>query len=30
MSTHDPAVALWLAAGYIHDIRVGRYVRTLG
>jgi len=30
MSTHDPAVALWLAAGYIHDTRVGRYVRTLG
>ena len=30
MSTHDPAVALWLAAGYIHDTRVGRYVRSLG
>jgi ribosomal protein S18 acetylase RimI-like enzyme len=29
MSEHDPAVALWLAAGYHHDIRVGRYVRTL-
>ena len=25
----DPAVALWLAAGYSHDTRVGRYVRTL-
>jgi ribosomal protein S18 acetylase RimI-like enzyme len=30
MSEHDPAVALWLAAGYTHDTRVGRYVRTLG
>ena len=30
MSTHDPAVALWLAAGYIHDTRAGGYVRTLG
>ena len=29
MSEHDPAVALWLAAGYHHDHRVGRYVRTL-
>ena len=29
MSEHDPAVALWLAAGYHHDARVGRYVRTL-
>ena len=29
MSEHDPAVALWLAAGYSHDTRVGRYVRTL-
>jgi hypothetical protein len=29
MSGHDPAVALWLAAGYHHDTRVGRYVRTL-
>ena len=29
MSEHDPAVALWLAAGYRHDTRVGRYVRTL-
>ncbi len=29
MSEHDPAVALWLAAGYHHDTRVGRYVRTL-
>jgi ribosomal protein S18 acetylase RimI-like enzyme len=29
MSEHDPAVALWLAAGYTHDTRVGRYVRTL-
>ena len=29
MSEHDPAVALWLAAGYRHDHRVGRYVRTL-
>jgi hypothetical protein len=25
----DPAVALRLAAGYHHDTRVGRYVRTL-
>ena len=24
MSEHDPAVALWLAAGYHHDTRVGR------
>ena len=29
MSEHDPAVALWRAAGYAHDTRVGRYVRTL-
>jgi ribosomal protein S18 acetylase RimI-like enzyme len=29
MSGHDPAVALWTAAGYQHDRRVGRYVRTL-
>jgi ribosomal protein S18 acetylase RimI-like enzyme len=29
VSEHDPAVALWLAAGYTHDPRVGRYVRTL-
>jgi ribosomal protein S18 acetylase RimI-like enzyme len=29
MSEHDPAVALWTAAGYHHDHRVGRYVRTL-
>jgi ribosomal protein S18 acetylase RimI-like enzyme len=29
LSEHDPAVALWLAAGYHHDTRVGRYVRTL-
>jgi ribosomal protein S18 acetylase RimI-like enzyme len=29
MSTHDPAIALWTAAGYHHDHRVGRYVRTL-
>jgi hypothetical protein len=29
MSEHDPAVALWLAAGYTHDTRVDRYVRTL-
>jgi ribosomal protein S18 acetylase RimI-like enzyme len=29
MSEHDPAVALWLSAGYHHDTRVGRYVRTL-
>jgi ribosomal protein S18 acetylase RimI-like enzyme len=29
MSEHDPAVALWLAAGYHHDTRVGRFVRTL-
>jgi ribosomal protein S18 acetylase RimI-like enzyme len=29
MSGHDPAVALWLAAGYRPDHRVGRYVRTL-
>ena len=29
MSEQDPAVALWLAAGYHHDTRVGRYVRTL-
>ena len=29
MSEHDPSVALWLAAGYHHDTRVGRYVRTL-
>ena len=29
MSEHDPAVALWVAAGYHHDTRVGRYVRTL-
>jgi ribosomal protein S18 acetylase RimI-like enzyme len=29
MSEHDPAVALWRAAGYRHDARVGRFVRTL-
>jgi ribosomal protein S18 acetylase RimI-like enzyme len=29
MSEHDPAVALWRAAGYTHDPRVGRYVRSL-
>jgi hypothetical protein len=29
MSEHDPAVALWLTAGYHHDTRVGRFVRTL-
>ena len=29
LSEHDPAVALWLSAGYHHDTRVGRYVRTL-
>jgi ribosomal protein S18 acetylase RimI-like enzyme len=29
MSEHDPAVALWRAAGYTHDSRVGRYVRSL-
>jgi ribosomal protein S18 acetylase RimI-like enzyme len=29
MSEHDPAIALWLAAGYHPDHRVGRYVRTL-
>lgn len=29
LSEHDPAVALWLAAGYHHDTRVGRFVRTL-
>ena len=29
VSEHDPAVALWLAAGYTHDPRVGRYVRSL-
>ena len=29
MSEHDPAVALWLAAGYRHDTRVGRFVRSL-
>jgi ribosomal protein S18 acetylase RimI-like enzyme len=29
MSEHDPAVALWHAAGYTHDPRVGRYVRSL-
>ena len=29
LSEHDPAVALWLAAGYHHDPRVGRFVRTL-
>jgi ribosomal protein S18 acetylase RimI-like enzyme len=29
MSEHDPAVALWRAAGYLHDPRVGRYVRSL-
>ncbi|HEV2917756.1 MAG TPA: GNAT family N-acetyltransferase [Actinomycetota bacterium] len=29
MSEHDPAVALWLAAGYAHDLRVGRFVRSL-
>ena len=29
MSEHDPAVALWLAAGYHHDTRVSRYIRTL-
>ena len=30
MSEHDPAVALWLAAGYHPDPRVGRFVRALG
>jgi ribosomal protein S18 acetylase RimI-like enzyme len=29
MSEHDPAVALWLAAGYARDPRVGRFVRSL-
>jgi ribosomal protein S18 acetylase RimI-like enzyme len=29
MSEHDPAVALWLAAGYARDHRVGRFVRSL-
>ena len=29
LSEHDPAVALWISAGYHHDTRVGRYVRTL-
>jgi ribosomal protein S18 acetylase RimI-like enzyme len=29
MSAHDPAVALWRAAGYAHDPRVGRFVRSL-
>jgi ribosomal protein S18 acetylase RimI-like enzyme len=29
LAEHDPAVALWLSAGYHHDTRVGRYVRTL-
>jgi GNAT superfamily N-acetyltransferase len=29
MSAHDPAVALWLAAGYARDTRVGRFVRSL-
>jgi ribosomal protein S18 acetylase RimI-like enzyme len=29
MSEHDPAVALWRAAGYAHDQRVGRFVRSL-
>jgi ribosomal protein S18 acetylase RimI-like enzyme len=29
MSGHDPAVALWVAAGYAHDPRVGRFVRSL-
>lgn len=29
MSEHDPAVALWRAAGYTHDPRVGRFVRSL-
>src|SRR4029450_4948693 len=29
MSEHDPAVALWVAAGYAHDPRVGRFVRSL-
>jgi ribosomal protein S18 acetylase RimI-like enzyme len=30
MSEHDPAVALWHAAGYARDPRVGRFVRSLG
>jgi len=25
----DPAVALWRAAGYAHDPRIGRFVRSL-
>jgi ribosomal protein S18 acetylase RimI-like enzyme len=29
MSAHDPAVALWRAAGYAHDPRVGRFVRSV-
>ena len=29
MSEHHPAVALWHAAGYTHDPRVVRYVRSL-
>ena len=29
MSEHDPAVALWRAAGYARDPRVGRFVRSL-
>jgi ribosomal protein S18 acetylase RimI-like enzyme len=29
IAEHDPAVALWLAAGYRHDTRVGRFVRSL-
>src|SRR4029450_11943808 len=29
MSEPRPAVALWVAAGYAHDPRVGRFVRSL-
>jgi hypothetical protein len=29
MAEHDPAVALWVAAGYARDRRVGRFVRSL-
>jgi ribosomal protein S18 acetylase RimI-like enzyme len=29
IAEHDPAVGLWLAAGYHRDDRVGRFVRSL-
>jgi len=29
LAEHEPAVGLWLAAGYQRDGRVGRFVKSL-